>query len=382
MNKRSSNMECLRITAMLMIIAYHIFYHCINIQLTDANAILASGNDWYCQPHFSKKLCILAVISPMGSVANAIFILISGYFMAGKESIDLTKISKKLLLQLGFATFVLGFVSICVYRNITQVHIKLISFNAFNYSSWYVGYYFIVIVIAKLFLNKFLHNLDSKKWVMFMMALFSLAQFSWSNSIISNVGVGLETICTGVFLYSLGGYVKKYNPFASIRLWALLTIIIISNLFVIANYYITTADNILSFNPNSGKMFMQSIPLYGNNQIIPIVLGVAVFELFRRIKVPNSKIVNFIGTSTFMVYLFHDNAFFYKIWNIKNWIELIHENIAQFCGTYLWWVIKTFAAGILCYTTFVVVSKIFSKCKGLVVRQKYDEGKGNKPKNI
>ena len=32
---RSSNMELLRICAMLMIVAYHIYTHCISCQLTD-----------------------------------------------------------------------------------------------------------------------------------------------------------------------------------------------------------------------------------------------------------------------------------------------------------------------------------------------------------
>lgn len=111
MNKRYSNMELLRIIAMLMIIAHHIFAHCINVQLTDLQLITKLGNGWYCHPQFSKKLCMLTVFSPMGQVGNAIFIIISGYFMAHKESIDLTKIAKKLLFQLGFASIVLGIAS-------------------------------------------------------------------------------------------------------------------------------------------------------------------------------------------------------------------------------------------------------------------------------
>ena len=101
MNKRNSNMELLRIIAMLMIICYHIFYHCINVQLTDLDLIYKYGNDFFCYPCFSYKLCILAVISPMGQIGNAIFLIISGYFMAHKEYIDLLKISKNLIFQLG-----------------------------------------------------------------------------------------------------------------------------------------------------------------------------------------------------------------------------------------------------------------------------------------
>lgn len=77
MKKRSSNIELLRITAMIMIIAYHLFLHCIKAQLTDSQSISASGNDCFCHPYFSKRLCILAVISPMGQAGNAIFLMFS-----------------------------------------------------------------------------------------------------------------------------------------------------------------------------------------------------------------------------------------------------------------------------------------------------------------
>lgn len=367
MNKRSSNMELLRIMAMLMIIAYHIYRHCINVQLTDTNSIQQMGNDWFCKPDFSKRLCLLAVIAPMGQVGNAIFILISGYFMAEKELIDLTKISKKLLLQLGFAAVALGLASIYAYHNITEFPIKLIQFSAFNWMSWYVGYYFIVIVIAKVYLNRFLKSLEQKNYVMFMMVLFALIQFSWSTSVISNLGGGLDRVCTGVFLYSLGGYVKKYNPFGTLRLWVVFVIIMITNLIVIGNFYINTAGNVLVYDSNSGNMFIQSIPVYQNNEIVPIVLGIAVFELFRRFRTPSSRVINFIGASTFMTYLLHDNDFFYKIWNTQDWITLLHENVSQFCGIYLLWVLKTFAAGLLCYGIFVVADRALNHCKSLAL---------------
>lgn len=369
MTKRNSNMELLRITAILMIIEFHIFVHCIDGQLTHTDSIQELGNGWYCKPMFSKELCILAAISPMGQVGNAIFILISGYFMAEKYSIDLTKISKKLLLQLGFATVALGLASIYAYNNITEFPIELVQFSAFNGMSWYAGYYFTVIVIAKLYLNGLLRRLDRKNYVMLLMVLFALIQFSWSINVMYNFVIGMETLCTGLFLYSLGGYVKKYDPFGRIRLWAVLAVIIVMNLFVIGSFYINTAENILAYDPESSALFIQSIPQYLNNQIVPVVLGIAVFELFRRLKVPNSSAVNFIGASTFMTYLIHDNKFFYKIWNIEDWITLLHENIMQFHGVFWGWVLITFAVGILCYAIFAGLSKLLNICKPLAIKQ-------------
>lgn len=362
-------MELLRITAMLMIIAYHIFGHCINVQLTDTSSIAELGNSWYCHPWFSRKLCAVAVVSPMGQAGNAIFIIISGYFMAHKGSIDLTKISKKLLMQLGFAAAVLGFASIYAYHNVTEFPVKLVQFKAFNSMSWYVGYYFIVIVIAKVFLNGFLGRLERKNYVMFLMVLFALMQFSWSARLIANLGEGLERVLTGIFLYSLGGYVKKYDPFGRVRSWAIIAVIVLINLIVIGNFYISTAANILEYDPNSGDMFIQSIPKYSNNQIVPVVLGIAAFELFRRIKVPNNRIINFVGASTFMVYLIHDNAFVHSIWKARDWLTLLYENTTEFFAAYFMCVLKTFAVGLVCYCLFIIGGKLLKRCKPLAIKK-------------
>ena len=294
MKKRNSNIELLRITAMLMIITYHIFRHCMYIQLTDISSITTLNNGWFSYPSFFKRLCILAVISPMGQIGNAIFLIISGYFMADKKSIDLTTISKKLLYQLGFATLSLGLISIIFYKWITLSSTKLMSFNLFNWSSWYIGYYFLVIVFAKIFLNKYLNKIKQKNYLMFLISLFAITQFSWTVSIIKNIANGLETLITGIFLYTLGGYIKKYNPFTPIKTWVLIAIIVIINITIIGNFYIDTTNNILAYIPSEENIFIQYIPVYENYQIIPIILGITTFELFRRIKLSNNKIINFI----------------------------------------------------------------------------------------
>lgn len=78
------------------------------------------------------------------------------------NGINLAKISKKLLLQLGFAAVSLTLVSSFWYRMTDGVFLKLVNINKFNSMSWFVGYYFFIMVIAYLFLNKFLANWTSR----------------------------------------------------------------------------------------------------------------------------------------------------------------------------------------------------------------------------
>ena len=107
---------------------------------------------------FYKKLYFVTGIMKWGPLGNSIFLLISGYFMVEKgKDVNILSIAKKLLTQQGFAAIALVLVSnMVVNRNrYTDVFISAEPFN-FNNMSWYVGYYFVVIVCAALFLNEYL----------------------------------------------------------------------------------------------------------------------------------------------------------------------------------------------------------------------------------
>ena len=131
--QRNSNIELLRLIAMFMIVIFHIVDHCVIIQLTDTDSIARLNNGLFNYPFFYKKLFILNSIMPLGKAGNAIFLIISGYFMIlkGKE-INLFNISKKLLLQLGFAAIMLVLASTATYyynirsfTNLNLVNIKI-----------------------------------------------------------------------------------------------------------------------------------------------------------------------------------------------------------------------------------------------------------------
>lgn len=359
--KRNSNIELLRIFAMLMIIGYHICYHCVNVQLMDEDSILSMQNGWFCHPVFYKKLLLVALMSPMGQMGNAVFILISGYFMVHKgKNINLTSISKKLLLQSGFAVLMLCMASTLIYK-VSTLSLKVIDFTAFNSSAWFVGYYFVVMVLAKVFLNNFLAGLERDKYLMFLMVTFSLVQFKWSREFMSSFSDGVEKglgiLLTGIFLYSLGGYIRKYNPFDKIKTCTVVAVIICICLLICSIFYAETANEIRNYNPDDGEIFYQTIHEFGNYSFVPVCLGIAFFELFRRLKTPNSRIINYLGASTFMVYLLHDNGFFYRIWDTQDWITLLYNNPILYVLKYTGWILGTFALGVVVYSLFLSVEK-------------------------
>lgn len=257
-----------------------------------------------------NKLQVIETFLPLGCVGNNLFLLISGYFMIGKNKSNVTGIAYKLLSQLLLATMLLIIVPNFVVDN-QNYHYYLYSINIFNNSSWFVGYYFLVVLIGSLFLNKYLQSLDNKKYISLLMTLFAIVSFTWSRSLLNDLASGLNTLVVGVFMYSLGGYLKKYTPFGNIKTIPLFVLLFLTNSLIWISQYNNMENNIDEcFRNGASTTFTHSFIYFDNHSLIVIMLAVIIFELFRRIPTFKSKIINYISASTFMAYLLHDNTFF------------------------------------------------------------------------
>lgn len=354
---------------MFMIVIYHIVAHCVNVQLTDPGSVGREAVDVFNHPVFWKRLLVLNTIMTFGIIGNAIFILISGYFMANREisGIKLGRISWTLISEQLFAAVVLTIASTVYSFYNRGIYMSLQTIMGFNGMTWFVGYYLVVIICGALFLNKFLAGLDCKKYSAFLLTLFAFISFSWSGSLAEGITGGLRTLLTGIFLYSLGGYIRRYNPFGKVRIYAIIIVICFVYLLVWISGYNVTENNIQSyFQSASQGPFIQSIPGFDNFSIVPIVLAICMFEIFRRIHIPANRVIAFLGKSTFMVYLIHDNGFFYGIWNSCDWITTLSESMAMFIGQLLKWGAYTFCIGVLAYMAYRLLCLICSK---LTVRQ-------------
>ncbi len=347
--ERSSNIELLRIVAMIMIIIYHIWCHCISIQLSNDTM-------YFIEPHFYKKLMLFAVISPFGQIANALFILISGYFMIEKKTINITKIAKKLFSQGVYATIALLFLSIVIYKIYSNATISFVTINYFNYGSWFVGYYFVIILTAYLLLNKIVGKIDEKKYIELLVILFAIIQFSYITEILRNIASNLVIYLTGVFLYLLGGYIKKYEPFKNVKtVFFIFGIIFTFVLIIISNYNINSSRIEVYNYTEPFRVFIENYP---NNFIIPITLAVCFFELFRRLKIKQNKVINYISSSTLMIYLLHDNDLIYSLWNTVDWLTLLKNTPHIFMYKMFIWSVGIFE---LCLLLFIIYNCISGK---------------------
>ena len=367
---RSSNFELLRILAMVMIVIYHITCHTIQPQLTDAGSIAALGNGLFNHPVFYKRLLILSTIYPFGKIGDTVFLLISGYFLASKEEIDLERISKKLLYPLAFVATVLVVGPFILHVIFPNTYINLMSITNVNTQSWFIGYYFVVIIIAALFLNKILRKFERKQYLTFLLVLFALISFGWSGSLLNSIAETLRVLVAGVFVFSLGGYIKLYDPFKRIRSYVIILIWIGVYALIYLSYYNTVHMAIEAYTlSNSTDDFIQVLlTSFSDFSMVIIILGVSAFELVKRIRIPNSRVINYLGSAAFTVYLLHDNAFFYSIWNRQDWITLLYNDPLVFILKLLLWGIAIYALGVIVHTVFIGFGKLCRRMRGLVVK--------------
>ena len=368
---RRSNFELLRILAMLMIVVYHIVCHTVYPQLTDAESIAQLDNGLFNQPVFYKKLLRLSTIFPFGKIGDTVFILISGYFSITKTQIDIGKIAKKLLLPLGFATVALMVASSVAHLAMPDVFIELIPLTNINSQSWFIGYYFLVMLIAALFLNRWLNNLDKSKYTAFLLAAFAVVSLGWCGNLLNSFADTPRVLAAGVFVYALGGYIRLYDPFGKIRAYALILVWVGVYALIYLSDYNTAVLGIETFlQSKAATGFTPVLTTSFQDFSMPvIILGVSLFELFKRVRLPASRVINYLASAAFMVYLLHDNKFFYSLWNTQDWITLLYRHPFLFILKISVWGIAIYLIGVIVQTLFNALGGLCGKMKGAVLKK-------------
>ena len=370
--QRDSGLELLRIVAMFIIVIHHIVIHCVLVQLSKPASMGREAVDIFNHPVFYKKLLILDTCKTFGTIGNNIFLLISGFFRADRagSEINMGKVSEKLLRELGFATILLVCIPSVIHHMNPELFLSMLSITRFNNTTWFVGYYFMVQLCGALFLNDFLGGLDYKKYTAFLLTLFAFISFSWSGGLAEGLTSGLRMLFTGMFMYALGGFIKRFDPFKKLRLYVFFLTGFVVYLLIWISSYNLTETNIERYTRNASQdPFVQNTLNFDNYSIVIIILAVCLFEIFRRIHLPQSRVIAFLGRATFMVYLIHDNDLFYEIWNLRDWITTLGNSPAMFLFQLLKWGGYTFAAGVSAYALYEVLSSIVNKLDFLFIRR-------------
>ena len=274
---RLSGVELLRIIAMAMVVLVH----------TDFWALGEPSLD-FCRTEFLKASGQYLVES-FAIVCVNCFVFISGWFSI-RQSV---KGFANLLFQILFYSFLLYF-SFCA-AGIIPFDIKgfIAHSNFFDY--WFLACYIALYLLSPI-LNTFIDNATkvvARRTIWFFIALDLI--FGWFvDYLLFDGGYSLLHF---MVIYLIARYIRVHGCkwFSMDKKWDMLIYLAISILTPVA--VMVAAHVAPSLWHHSGKLFLYNSPF--------IMISSVYFSLFfTKLKV-RSKIINFVGASSFAVYLIH-----------------------------------------------------------------------------
>lgn len=126
------------------------------------------------------------------------------------------------------------------------------------------------------------------------------------------------------------------------------------------NYTMTRLSEYIQ--AGSTDPFLPMFPLYLYSSIVPFLVALCLFELFRRIHIGTNRIINFVGASTFMTYLVHNNDCFNTVWGYYNWAGELYDQPIIFIGHLCVCTILTFVVGIMAYALYCILERTVRYC--------------------
>ena len=180
-----------------------------------------------------------------------------------------------------------------------------ITFNKYWFFSSYILLYLLIPLI-----NKVLTNLDriSYKKILQISTFVLVIWFSIAyQSAVFSLNDTLSAVLVFCYLYTLGGYIKKYGitlldkcSFRKIFIITLISFVFFELMLILANS--------LSYRISFFKPFV----MYYNrqNSIFVVTLSTLLFYLFKTLDIKNIKFINTISKTTFGIYLIQSHSLF------------------------------------------------------------------------
>ena len=321
---RNSNIELLRAISMFMVILIHL--------MTKTSVLWEMHSDQpvYYISWFLYALCMTGV--------NC-YVLISGYFGTESEF----KFDKLIRIYFQVLFYSIG---IAVIMRICHFDLKdgwlnvLLPVTRREY--WFATVYLGLYCLTP-FLNLALKNISEKqlRQLLFVLGiLFSIIPtFLYADNWLADGGA--YGVVWFVFLYLMGGYIKKYyaNGRPKSGFYYLLCILIlpVSKIIVLLIGKINVISALLS----EDKISKISELLYCFNSLPAVCASIFLFMAFCSIEIKNEnvcKIINSVGSLTFGIYLIHNNrnlsGHLWKGVRINYWLAE-KENISIVIGIWI-----------------------------------------------
>ena len=289
---RQSNIELLRIVAMVLIVMHHYVVH--------------GATDFVSLP-FSAQNVITLFLGAFGRSSVGIFVLICGYYSI-KSDFKLPRFVTLFAQVLAYSVVILLLaIFVLPIPRAVGHHDILLSIFPTSYGVYWFFTTYAVLILLSPYINKLLLNLTQKQHkaliVLFVVIWCLLptliaAKFAGSDIVFF---VALYTIAAYFRLYPLKANASRH--FAMAGFWALIVLASIASFSYLTKYSEFFRKYIIYF--------------YEYNRLPGAMFAVELFLAMSQAKPFYSKLVNGIASTTFGIYLIHDNflirSFLWKI---------------------------------------------------------------------
>lgn len=353
-NKRNSNLEVLRIIAMLFIICHHFAVH----GMKDFNLVASNPNTY-----------VIYLLGILGKIGVVVFLLISSYFMIN------SKFTFRKLLILGGEVYFYSYLFLLIvilFPFLSQpltiadwgVHLLPISHSAY----WFVTGYIVLMLISP-FLNKFIRGLSKESYIKLLLLLFLM----WSifptftptfmeGPVATNfIGSNFQyvPIIWFVVIYFVGSYIRLHLDLDKISYKKLFCVFLLSMIITYSmSCIIGYLDIVHTQSSNLAMIFGLPVEAVYNdtlylwpaleNKLFLFAASVALFLIFLKRKEFTNRYINYIAGSALGVYLIHDNLLI-RAYLWKN----VLQPISYYYSPYLILIAITIIVGLYLICTFI-----------------------------
>ena len=286
---RASNIELLRIISMILIIMHHFSVHGCFPFTSDLT--------------FNKVF--LQVFGLGGKAGVVAFVMITGYFMVS-SSFKLYKFAK-LVGQIWFYSIAMLGVAMGLGLDTVTSRNMMLALLPIGAMSWF-GQNFLVLYLLTPIINRVLHWLQHKYYVMLLVVstviwfLIPTTLNLWPN--VPHTTFGFKHIFSFVIFYSMGAYIKLYGSHITEKIGIIFSAIGLVGAFL--------GDILVDVLAMTNPVYMKQIFYFTQNDygFFQLLLGIGLFIIFLKAKITYRPWINVVASTTFGIYLLHDNKLF------------------------------------------------------------------------
>jgi hypothetical protein len=345
---RNSNIELLRIFAMLGILGCHLVGHGIRHCIAaDADVIYYNG---------SLINRFFANFFEIGGVGNAIFFMISGFFLINKKD-DTIKLAKIILESLFYAwASIIIFLVMYLFgieipdllmKDAINAIIKGLFIPASGGIWWFVTTYIFLNLLTPV-INRFINSLNKRSMSIFLVFFWGV----WYT--VASMDADYAKLQSAIFFYLVGGYIKMYHQGASRKKCIISLIISFISIACYGCFSFVASNSLNGMNDGIVKLAMdKAVGLIDTALFVPIV-SVSLFVAFKNMNIKANKKINCLGASTFGVYLLSDSPITRSLF----WNKLFRIDSIYLSAKWYWFVIYSIFAIIVLFLFCSFVDQI------------------------